>query len=87
MIWAKHEQDVAEGLIHYLPLPTQLIKDACATLTRLPPTVFFRATDALHLACAADAGLKAIYSHDRHLLAAAPRFGLKGFDIVSSASS
>ena len=68
-------------------MPSRLINDACATLTRLPPTVFLRATDALHLACAADAGLKAIYSHDRHLLAAAPRFGLKGFDIISSASS
>ena len=86
MIWAKHEQDVAEGLIHYLPLPSQPIKDACATLSRLPPTVFLRAADALHLACAADAGLKAIYSHDRHLLAAAPHFGLRGIDLISPKS-
>ncbi len=82
MIWAKHEQDVADGLIRYLPVSSELIRQACATLATLPSAVFLRAADALHLACAKDAGLKAIYSHDRHLLAAAPHFGLKGIDII-----
>ena len=67
-------------------MPSRLINDACATLTRLPPTGFLRAADALHLACAADAGLKAIYSHDRQLLAAAPHFGLRGIDLISPKS-
>ena len=85
MVWAKHEQDVAEGLIHYLPLPSRLIQDACARVASLPPAVFLRPADALHLACAADAGLKQIYSHDRHLLAAASHFGLKGIDVIKPA--
>ena len=84
MIWGRHEQDLADGLIEYLPLPSKLIQQACQTLLLLPPAVFIRAGDALHLACAKDAGLKEIYSHDRHLLAAAPHFGLKGLDVIKS---
>lgn len=84
MIWGKHEQDLADGLIHYLPLSSTLIQQACVTLAALPASTFLRAADALHLACASDAGLKQIYSHDRHLLAAASHFGLKGVDVITA---
>ena len=77
--------DEASGLIQWLPVSTVLIAAACRQMIGLPPPVFLRAADALHLACAADAGLKEIYSHDRHLLAAAPHFRLKGIDVISSA--
>lgn len=85
MIWGKHEEDLADRLIQYLPLSSRLIQQACGTLALVPSSVFLRAADALHLACAADAGLKQIYSHDRHLLAAAPHFGLKGMDVIKAA--
>lgn len=84
-LWQKHEQDQSDGLVEYLPLSSSLIKNACQTLFLMPPTTFMRAADALHLACAADAGLKEIYSHDRHLLAAAPYFKLKGIDVIHAA--
>lgn len=84
LIWQKHEQDVADDLIRFLPVTTPLIKRACETLAPLPSSVFLRAADALHLACAKEAGLKEIHSHDRHLLAAAPHFGLKGVDVINS---
>ncbi|MDD2765546.1 MAG: type II toxin-antitoxin system VapC family toxin [Opitutaceae bacterium] len=84
-LWEKHAQDEADGLVEYLPLSSPLIQHACQMLFVLPPTIFLRASDALHLACAADAGLKEIYSHDRHLLAAAPHFGLKGLDVIKPA--
>ena len=48
----------------------------------LPEDVFLRSADALHLTCAAANGFSAVYSHDRHLLNAAPHFGLEGRDIL-----
>ena len=81
MIWEKHGQDLAAGVIQYLPLPSELFQQACQQTAALPPSVFIRAGDALHLACARDTGLKEIYSHDRHLLAAASHFGLRGSSV------
>ena len=83
-LWVRHGRDLADGLIQYLPVNSDLIGNACTFVASLPPTVFLRAADALHLACAADAGLKEIYSHDRHLLAAAPHFKLKGIDVIKA---
>ena len=79
------ETDEASGLIQWLPVSTELIATACQQVLALPPSVFVRAGAALHLACAADAGLKEIYSHDRHLLAAAAHFKLKGIDVIRPA--
>lgn len=78
------EAEEGNRLIEWLPITNALINAACAKVAELPPAVFIRAGDALHLACAKDAGLKEIYSHDRHLLAAAPHFGLKGLDVITS---
>ncbi len=49
-----------------------------------PATIFLRAADALHLACAAAYGHREVYSHDRQFLAAAPLFGLRGIDVLAS---
>jgi predicted nucleic acid-binding protein len=78
------EKDESSGLVCWLPVSTDLIATACQQVLALPSSVFVRAADALHLACAADAGLKEIYSHDRHLLAAAPHFRLKGIDVIKA---
>jgi predicted nucleic acid-binding protein len=76
------EAEEKAGAIRWLPIDTLLMSSACSHMQKLTPAVFLRAADALHLACAADAGLKEIYSHDRHLLAAATHFGLRGIDII-----
>jgi len=76
-------QEEKAGLIRWLPIDALLMASASEKMLKLPPSVFLRAADALHLACAAEAGCKAIYSHDRHLLAAAPHFGLRGIDVIT----
>jgi len=76
------EADERAQLIAWLPTDLALVRRACAIVAACPSGVFLRSADALHLACAADAGLKEIFSHDRHLLAAAIHFGLQGIDII-----
>jgi predicted nucleic acid-binding protein len=74
---AQVEVDLEAGLWTALPVTSSLIEAQARRMAALPAEVFLRAADALHLACAADAGLREIYSSDRHLAAAAPYFGLR----------
>ena len=76
--------ETARQLLTWLPIEPALIKFACEKMASLPAATFLRAADALHLACAAEHGCKEIYSHDRHLLGAAPYFGLRGIDVIPS---
>lgn len=62
----------------WLPLNHQVLEVAQAMISALPATVFLRAADAVHLAAAKQSGFSEIYTSDRHLLAAAPHFGLTG---------
>ncbi len=52
---------------------------------RLPVTLFLRAADAIHLATAAEAGFRIVYSNDAHLLAAAKYFGVEGKNVIGQA--
>jgi predicted nucleic acid-binding protein len=43
-----------------------------------PRDLFIRTADAVHLATAHEAGERDVWTNDRHMLAAAPYFGLTG---------
>ena len=59
-----------------------LLRHAAARFATLSRTTFLRASDAIHLACAAEHGFAEVYSSDAYLLAAALRFGLAGRNVI-----
>jgi hypothetical protein len=76
------EQDTEGGGIVWLPMTREVYGRVESFFLNDPGSVFLRASDALHLACAAEHGYKEVYSNDRHLLAAAPCFGLDGINVI-----
>ena len=77
LLAAQVEADLDAGLWTALPVTSSLIEAQARRMAMLPASVFLRAADALHLACAAEAGIREVYSSDRHLVDAAPLFGLR----------
>ncbi|MBI2480490.1 MAG: type II toxin-antitoxin system VapC family toxin [Planctomycetia bacterium] len=81
-ILAQFDLDQQTSVVKWLTLTPQVFDRASRSFRNLPPSVFLRSSDALHLACAAENGFAGIYSNDRHLLAAASHFGLTGINIL-----
>ena len=75
-VWTLFLADLRSGVWNLLPLPERIANKAAGRVIELPANVFLRAGDALHLMTARDAGFTEIWSNDRHLIAAAPHFGL-----------
>ncbi len=76
------KEDEAAAVWLWLPMEQSLLNSVCAAFEGLPATVPVRAGDAIHLICAREHGFTEIYSNDRHLLAAAPHFGLAGKNVI-----
>lgn len=74
--------DIGAGIWTFLPIGSPLLARAQSAYQTLPAATFLRSADCLHLCAAAAAGFKEIYSNDRHLLAAAPRFGLRPVNVI-----
>lgn len=70
--------DVNSGAITALPVTERLLRRVEAATRALPPSCYLRTFDALHLVTAADFGFAEIWTNDRHMIAAAPHFGLIG---------
>lgn len=69
---------IEDGTWKVAPVTDTLLRRVSFLVARLPAGVFLRAGDAVHLTTAADEGEAEIWTNDRHLLAAAPYFGLNG---------
>lgn len=72
------ERHVEEGFWQLLPLNRVVLESVLNSYATLSRTVYLRAADAIHLATARAAGFREIWSNDKHMLAAAKHFGLKG---------
>jgi predicted nucleic acid-binding protein len=70
--------DLNSGVITTVPVMDRLLRRVEATTRALPPSCYLRTFDALHLVTAADSGFSEVWTNDRHMLAAAPHFGLVG---------
>lgn len=82
ILQSEFQLECIAGSFHWLPLSLLLLDRVQQVFSGLDPTCFLRAADAVHLACAAENGFAEIYSNDRHMLSAAPHFGLRGVNII-----
>ena len=71
------ESDCASGLWQWRAVDDELLRLSATRFRGLSAATFLRAADGLHLTCAAVEGCTAIHTSDRHMLAAAPAFGLQ----------
>jgi predicted nucleic acid-binding protein len=76
--------DDDSGLWNWLPLTTALLESAAIAIRMAPVTVAIRAADALHLVSARESGCGQIYTNDRHVIAAAPHFGMQAINIIKA---
>ena len=76
------QDDCVQSAFTWLPLTSEVLQRVEDVYLHAPASAFLRAADALHLACAREHRFTEIYSNDRHLLAAAPLFGIKGVNLI-----
>lgn len=81
LLTAQFDSDCQAGLWSWFPLELAIVQSAIAIIRGLPTNTYLRTGDAMHLACAAFHGFTDIFSNDKHLIAAAPQFGLTGIKL------
>jgi predicted nucleic acid-binding protein len=74
-------RDTDSNAFQWVPISPSVIRRVISVYTVLAPSIALRAADAIHLGCAADAGLTRIFSNDVRLLVAASAFGIHGVNI------
>jgi predicted nucleic acid-binding protein len=76
------ESDGNASAYRWIPLAPAVVDRVKSAYRTLPATVALRASDAIHLACAAEAACARIYSNDVRLLESAAHFSLVGENII-----
>ena len=74
----RFSQHIREGLWRLAPVNEALLRRTSALIVSAPTDLFIRTADAVHLATADEIGESEVWTNDRHMLAAAPYFGLRG---------
>ena len=69
---------VEQGLWTLVPVNDALLRRASARILAAPRDLFLRTAEAVHLMTAQEIGAPEVWTNDRHMLAAAPHFGLSG---------
>ena len=82
LLLAQLHADTAAGGLRWIPVNDIVIQRVESVFRRAPAKTYLRAADAIHLAAAAEMGFQEIYSNDKHLLNAAPLFGLQGVNVI-----
>jgi len=73
--FSEHTED---GLWNLVPVTEALLRRTSALIVSGPQDLFLRTADAVHLMTAYEIGEPMVWTNDRHMLAAASWFGLKG---------
>ena len=77
-LFDQFDADCAAGLWTWIPLTPELVIEAAAAFRGLAPELALRTADAIHLASAKQHGLRAVFTNDSRMLAAAGAFRLSG---------
>jgi predicted nucleic acid-binding protein len=75
LLFSKH---VEEGLWNLVPVNEALLRRTSVLMVSAPRDLFLRTADAVHLTTAREIGERAVWTDDRHMVAAAGYFGLEG---------
>ena len=75
---ARFSQHIEDGLWSLIPVTEALLRRTSALMVSGPRDLFIRTADAVHLTTAREIGERAVWTNDRHMLAAAAYFGLTG---------
>jgi predicted nucleic acid-binding protein len=78
---AQFADDCAAGLWTWLAVTDSLIEKTAESIRTLSKRITIRSADALHLVSAREHGLPRVYSNDRHMLLAAPVFGVEAVTV------
>ena len=74
----RFSEHIEGGLWNLIPVSEALLRRTSALVVNGPRDLFIRTADAVHLTTAHEAGEHAVWTNDRHMLAAASYFGLRG---------
>jgi predicted nucleic acid-binding protein len=82
IILNQYASDIQSAVWEWLPMGPDLWTRIDLAYRDLPPSVFLRGADAVHLVTAQAHGFEEVYTNDRHLLLACEALGLVGRNLI-----